>query len=78
MKIAVFGAGYVGLSLSVLFARNKKLSVDLYDVNRDVIKSLNNKLPHIHDEDIKYSFQKVLKAIQKKLIIQYYGSGVSL
>jgi len=57
MKIAVFGAGYVGLSLSVLFARNKKLSVDLYDVNRDVIKSLNNKLPHIHDEDIKYSFQ---------------------
>lgn len=57
MKIAVFGAGYVGLSLSVLFARNKKLSVDLYDVNIDVIKSLNNKRPHIHDEDIKYSFQ---------------------
>jgi len=57
MKIAVFGAGYVGLSLSVLFARNKKLSVDLYDVNIDVIKSLNNNCPHIHDEDIAFSFQ---------------------
>lgn len=57
MKIAVFGAGYVGLSLSVLFARNKNLSVDLYDINIDVIKSLNNDCPHIYDEDIAYSFK---------------------
>jgi UDPglucose 6-dehydrogenase len=57
MKIAVFGAGYVGLSLSVLFARNRKLSVDLYDVNKDVIKSLGDNRPHIHDEDILHSFQ---------------------
>jgi UDPglucose 6-dehydrogenase len=56
MKIAIFGAGYVGLSLSVLFSRNLKVSVNLFDINQDVIDSLNNNQPHINDQDIKFSF----------------------
>ena len=58
MKIAVFGAGYVGLSLSVLLSRKSNNTIDLFDINNEVINKINKKLSPISDKDITYSFDR--------------------
>ena len=57
MKIAIFGGGYVGLSLSILLSRKPKTEVSLYDVNKKLIESVNNKISPISDNDISYSLK---------------------
>lgn len=46
-NICVFGAGYVGLANGLLLAR--KNNVTVFDVNQNIVDSLNNKIVHIDD-----------------------------
>jgi UDPglucose 6-dehydrogenase len=50
MKIAVVGAGYVGLSLSMLLAQNHELVI--FDINAKKIEELNNNISPIIDSEI--------------------------
>ncbi len=51
MKITVVGAGYVGLSLSLLLA--KKNEVVLLDIDEKKVKDINNQISPLKEEDIK-------------------------
>lgn len=65
MKIAVVGAGYVGLSNSILLAQNHE--VVLYDVNSEKINQLNNKHSPIDDPEIEdYLANKTLNLTATK------------
>ena len=50
MKIAVAGAGYVGLSISMLLSQNNE--VVIYDIDKEKIKKLNKNIISIEDVDI--------------------------
>jgi len=50
MKIAIIGAGYVGLSNAMLLSQNHK--VVLYDIDTKKIQQLNDKISPIDDADI--------------------------
>ena len=50
MKIAVIGIGYVGLSISVLLGR--KHFVTAFDIDRNKVENLNNKISPIQDSQI--------------------------
>ena len=50
MKIAVSGAGYVGLSISMLLAQNHE--VVIYDIDLEKIEKLNNNISPLVDPDI--------------------------
>jgi UDPglucose 6-dehydrogenase len=55
MKISIFGAGYVGLSLATLLSKSHQ--VLLCDISMQKVRLLKNRISPIHDEDI----QKVLE-----------------
>ena len=71
MKIAVFGAGYVGLSLSVLLSRKSNNTIDLFDINNEVINKINKKLSPISDKDITYSFDREKLNLKAKNISSF-------
>jgi UDPglucose 6-dehydrogenase len=50
MKISIFGAGYVGLSLAALFAT--KHQVVLCDISKEKVNMLQHRISPIHDQDI--------------------------
>ena len=50
MKIAVAGAGYVGMSNSILLAQNNEVVV--YDTNASKVEKLNNNISPIFDSEI--------------------------
>ncbi len=49
-KITVVGAGYVGLSLSILLAQNNKVTI--VDIDKDKINKVNKNISPIIDDDI--------------------------
>lgn len=60
MKITVVGAGYVGLSMSILLAQHHE--VVTLEVNENIVTMLNNKQSHIKDTEIElYLKDKPLK-----------------
>ena len=60
MKITVVGAGYVGLSLSVLLSQN--FSVIAYDIDDDIINLINEKKSPFKDKELEgYLVSKNLK-----------------
>ena len=62
MKIAVAGAGYVGLSIATLLAQNNK--VKLVDVIKEKVDMVNNRISPIQDDYIeKYFKEKELDLI---------------
>ena len=56
MKIAVAGAGYVGLSIATLLAQNNE--VVLVDVIEDKVNKINNRVSPIQDEYIEKYFKE--------------------
>jgi UDPglucose 6-dehydrogenase len=50
MKIAIAGGGYVGLSSAMVLSQNHE--VVLFDINKDKIKQLNNKISPIVDKEL--------------------------
>ena len=62
MKIAVAGAGYVGLSNAILFAQNNE--VNIIDINQEKVDMINNhKSPIIDQEVEEYLAKKELNLI---------------
>ena len=60
MKIAVAGAGYVGMSLAVLLAQDHEVTV--VDVNAEKVAMINNKRSPVSDAEIEdYLREKCLK-----------------
>ena len=59
MKISVVGAGYVGMSLSVLLSQ--KFVVSLYDIDKNKISLINKKSPFVDNEISKYLNERELK-----------------
>ena len=55
MKIAIIGAGYVGLSLATLFSEHHE--VVLVDVLKEKIDQINRRISPINDEVITQYFQ---------------------
>lgn len=55
-KITVVGAGYVGMSLSVLLAKNNDVIV--LDIDESRVKKINNRQPTIADKDIEIFLKK--------------------
>lgn len=55
MNIAIIGAGYVGLSLSVLLSQSHHVSV--IDIDKHKIEALTNKKIWFHDPDIELFFK---------------------
>lgn len=65
MKIAIVGAGYVGLSNAVLLAQNN--TVNILDINQWKVDLINNKKSPIVDEEIeRYLKEKELQLIATK------------
>jgi UDPglucose 6-dehydrogenase len=65
MKIAIVGAGYVGLSNAVLLAQNN--TVNILDINQWKVDLINNKKSPIVDEEIeRYLKEKELELIATK------------
>jgi len=50
-KVAIFGMGYVGLTLAVSLA-NKGHQVLGIDINQELIEQLNSGVPHVHEPDL--------------------------
>ena len=69
MKIAVAGAGYVGLSIATLLAQNNE--VVLVDVIKEKVDKVNNRVSPIQDEYIEKYFK------EKKLNLVATLDGVS-
>ncbi len=55
-KITVVGAGYVGMSLGILFAKNN--DVKIYDIDKTKINKIKKKKPTIKDPQIKEYWKK--------------------
>ena len=56
MKIAVAGAGYVGLSIATLLSQNNE--VKLVDVIKEKVDKVNNRISPIQDEYIEKYFKE--------------------
>ena len=69
MKIAVAGAGYVGLSIATLLAQNHQ--VELVDVIQDKVDKVNKRISPIQDEYIEKFF------VAKKLNLHATLNGAS-
>ena len=50
IKITVVGSGYVGMSLAVLLSQHNDVIV--LDINSDRVKSINNKISTVEDNEI--------------------------
>ena len=57
INLSIIGLGYIGLPTAVLFA-DVGLKVCGYDVNNDIIKSVNNGYPHFQEPDLKLLLKK--------------------
>lgn len=56
MKIAVAGAGYVGLSIATLLAQNNH--VELVDIIPEKVDKINNRISPIQDDYIEKYFKR--------------------
>lgn len=55
-NITIVGAGYVGMSLSVLLARQNKITI--LDIDKDRINKINQNIPTIQDDGIEEYYKK--------------------
>ena len=67
MKIAVAGAGYVGLSLATLLSQNNE--VIAYDIDKTKVKTINDRICPINDEYIERFFDE--KYLNLKATVNY-------
>ena len=71
MKIIIFGAGYVGMSLSVLIAQ--KYDIILVDIDSKKVDLVNNKKSPINDKDIaNYLLNKKINIIATTNYADHY------
>ena len=59
MNITIVGAGYVGLSTAVNFAR--KHNVITLDISEDIVNNINHKQSHLKEEALKKAFEEPLQ-----------------
>ena len=59
LNITIVGAGYVGLSTAVNFAR--KHNVITLDISEDIVNNINHKQSHLKEEALKKAFEEPLQ-----------------
>jgi UDPglucose 6-dehydrogenase len=69
MRISIFGAGYVGLSLAALFA--PKHQVVLCDISEEKVNMLKHRISPIHDQDIQVILSNPKIHIEVTLDLDY-------
>jgi UDPglucose 6-dehydrogenase len=57
MKITIFGAGYVGLSLATLLSQENEVSI--YEINNEKVDMINRRISPIKDEYIEKYFNEI-------------------
>ena len=60
MKISVLGLGYIGLPTGIILAQSGHQVLG-FDINKEVISSLNKGEIHIKEKDLQEAYTKVLK-----------------
>ena len=61
MNITIIGTGYVGLVSGVCLA-SKQHNVTCVDIREEVVNSLNNNKPHIHENGLSELLEQTLKS----------------
>ena len=59
MKVSIIGTGYVGLITGVCLA-SKGHSVNCYDIDKNIVNSINNGIPPIYELKLKKMLKSVL------------------
>ena len=65
MKVAIVGQGYVGLPLAIAAATNGN-EVLGFDLNKELVDSINNGKSHVEDIDSK-DIQELIKKIRRTM-----------
>jgi len=60
-KVTIIGAGFVGMSMATLFAKHNQ--VHIYDINEDVIDSINRQESPVYDLSISNYFERYINNI---------------
>ena len=60
-KVTIIGAGFVGMSMATLFAKHNQ--VHIYDINENVIDSINRQESPVYDLSISNYFKKYMNNI---------------
>ena len=63
MKITILGLGYIGLPTAALIA-SKNITVHGYDVNKEIVSSINKGKAHIREKNLDILLKKVVKRQQ--------------
>ena len=55
-KVTIIGAGFVGMSMGTLLAKNSKVMI--YDIDKDVVNKINAYESPVYDKSISMYFDK--------------------
>lgn len=76
-KVCVMGMGYVGLTLAVALA-DVGYDVTGVETNEDVVRSLNDGIPHFHEENLQSRLKEQLKEKRLKIVNQMPATSFTI